>query len=368
MTKLFELIELRDLVIRNRAWLPPMCQYSVDRRDGIPTHWHLVHLGSRAAGGFGMVIAEATAVREDGRISPEDTGLWNDEQMRAWDPIVRFVHERGAAIGIQLGHAGAKASTYRPFPGAPSGYAPPDDGGWRVVGVSNDPVLGLGRPRKLAIEEIASLVEDFRAAARRALHAGFDAIELHGAHGYLIHQFLSPLTNDRTDRYGGSFANRCRFVLEIVDAVREVWPTSHPLFVRLSAIDWTTGGWTLEESVSLARELRQRGADLIDVSTGGLDSGTIPAAPGYQIPFSRAIRDQSGIATAAVGLITTAADAESILQSGAADAVLVGRAALRQPSWPLEAARDLAYPHAESLYQPQYFRGAWPAASIPSSR
>ncbi len=366
MPHLFTPMTLRDLTIPNRVWLAPMCQYSVLAEDGVPTSWHLVHLGSRAQGGFGLIITEATAVVPEGRISPQDTGLWNDEQRDAWAPIVDFVHEQGSKIGVQLAHAGRKASTYRGFPGEPTGSVGEDEGGWTSVGPTTDGFAGYTAPRALSGDEVAAVIASFADAARRSDEAGFDVIEVHAAHGYLLHQFLSPLSNTRTDGYGGDFAGRTRLLLEIVDAVRAVWPAGKPLFVRLSATDWTEGGWSGEDSVRLAALLGQRGVDLVDVSTGGNVLADIPVGPGYQLPFSEAIRRQAFIPTGAVGLITSPQQAEEVLASGQADAVLLARAALREPSWPLRAAAELGLRWRDAPYPPAYTRGTWDDVLTPA--
>jgi len=261
VSKLFEPLTLRGLTVKNRVWVAPMCQYMVERRDGIPTPWHLVHLGARAQGGFGLILTEATAVAPEGRISPEDTGLWNDEQRDAWLPIVEFVHSQDSAIGIQLAHAGRKASTFRGFPGEPQGNVPVGDGGWATISASDQAFAGYDAPRALDRTEIGNVVEAFAAAARRADEAGFDVVEIHAAHGYLIHQFLSPLSNHRSDAYGGDFNGRVRLLLDIVDAVRAVWPAVKPLFVRLSATDWAPGGWDADQTVQLSSLLRGHGVD-----------------------------------------------------------------------------------------------------------
>lgn len=357
MSALFDPITLRGLTLRNRVWLPPMCQYAVEERDGLPREWHLVHLGSRAAGGFGLVIAEATAVVPEGRISPEDTGLWSDAHVEAWRPIVSFVHSQGAAMGVQLAHAGRKASTWRFWPGHPSGPVGEADGGWVSVAPSAVPFDGLPEPRALSTADLRGVARAFAEAAARADGAGFDVVELHAGHGYLLHQFLSPLSNQRDDAYGGDFAGRSRLLLEVVDAVRAVWPEHKPLFVRLSCTDWVEGGWGLDETVHLAGLLRERGVDLIDASSGGNVMAPIPVAPGYQVPFAERIRREAGIATAAVGLITEPGQADEIISSGAADAVLVGRAALRDPSWPFRAAHALGV--AIDYFPAPYVRARW---------
>lgn len=355
MAELFTPVRLRGVTIRNRAWVAPMCQYSA--LDGVPNDWHLVHLGSFARGGAGLVLTEATAVSPEGRISPVDTGIWNDEQRDAWSRIVDFVHGQGATAGMQLAHAGRKASTRPPFEGR--GPVPVEEGGWEAVGPSAVAFPGLAEPRELTVAEIDQVVEDFARAAQRALEAGFDLLEIHAAHGYLMHQFLSPLSNQRQDEYGGSFDNRARLVLRVVDAVRSVVPDSMPLLVRLSATDWVEDGWTADDSVALARLLREAGADLVDVSSGGNASADIPVGPGYQVTFARRIREEAGIPTGAVGLITEPKQAEDIVADGAADVVLLARAMLRDPHWALRAAHELGVPVGDGIDWPkQYLRAS----------
>jgi len=335
---LFQPIKLRDLLVPNRVWVSPMCQYSAV--DGVPNDWHLVHLGQFATGGAGLVMAEATAVVPEGRISPADTGLWNDEQVAAWQRITGFLRAQGAVPAVQLAHAGRKASTAVPWEGKES--VPESEGGWPTVSSTDQPFGSLAKPRALRTEEVAELPERFAQAARRAEAAGFDVVELHFAHGYLAHQFYSPLVNDRTDRYGGSFDNRVRLLLEITEAVRRVWPDGRPLLARISATDWVEGGWTGDDSVRLARLLAERGVDLVDTSSGGaVPDAHVPVRPGYQVPFARQIRTEAGVPTGAVGLITAPEQAEEIVASGSADAVLLGRALLRDPHWPLHAADRL---------------------------
>ncbi|SOD72971.1 2,4-dienoyl-CoA reductase-like NADH-dependent reductase (Old Yellow Enzyme family) [Jatrophihabitans sp. GAS493] len=355
MSELFTPYTLRATTFRNRAWVAPMCQYS--SVDGHPTDWHLVHLGSLARGGAGLVISEATAVTAQGRISPFDAGIWNDEQAVDYRRITDFIKAQGAVAGIQLAHAGRKASTGRPWQG--HGPIPVAEGGWQTVGAS---ALGFGdwpAPRELSTDEVAELPSIFAAAASRSLEAGFEVAELHAAHGYLLHQFLSPLSNRRSDRYGGDFAGRTRALLEITAAVREVWPADNPLFVRLSATDWVEGGWDLEQSIAVSARLADLGVDLIDVSSGGLDPRQrIAPGPGYQVEFAEAIRSKAGIAVAAVGLITAPAQAEQILADGQADAIELARVLLRDPSWPQRAAHELGDSIA---WPPQYERGRWPS-------
>ena len=356
MTSLFSPITLAGTTFPNRAWVAPMCQYSCDpvAAPGVPHDWHLVHLGSFAVGGAGLVLTEATAVVPEGRITPQDTGLWNEEQATAWARIVDFLHARGALTGVQLAHAGRKASTHRPFD-AEHGSVAPDAGGWETVGPSEAAFPGYAAPRALDQDGIDAVVTAFADAARRADAVGFDVVEVHAAHGYLLHQFLSPLSNTRTDGYGGSLENRMRLVLEVVDAVRAAWPEHKPLFVRVSATDWVEGGWDAEQTVALASELKTRGVDLVDTSTGGNVHADIPVGPGYQVPFAAQVRRESGLPVGAVGLITTPAQAEGIIASGEADAVLLARALLRNPRWVQDAAAELG---VELARPPQYAR-AW---------
>jgi len=330
-----------------------MCQYSA--QDGVPDDWHLQHLACRAVGGAGIVMAEATNVEARGRITPYCTGLWNDRQRDAFARIVRFIKSQGAVAGIQLGHAGRKGSSARPWEGG-KGLAPAQ-GGWQVIAPS--PIaFNDGHPVPLEMDEplIAEVMSLFAASARRAREAGFDLIELHGAHGYLISTFLSPLANRRTDRYGGSFENRIRFLREVVDAVRSEWPEDRPLFVRISCSDWVEGGWDLESSVRLAEVLKRDGkVDLIDCSSGGVDPRQkIPSAPGFQVPFAAALRSRAGIATGAVGLISAPEMAEQILAEGKADVIVMARAFLNDPYWPLHAAKAL---EAKVAWPSQYERG-----------
>ncbi len=347
---LFEPLTLRARTFAHRAWVSPMCQYS--SVDGLANAWHLVHLGSFATGGAALVLTEATAVAPEGRISPQDLGLWSDRHAEALAPVVEFVHGQGVPLGIQLAHAGRKASTYAPWRGRNT--VPVEDGGWEALAPS---ALAFGHyavPRAMTRDEIAASVEDFAAAARRADALGVDVLDVHAAHGYLLHEFLSPLSNVRDDEYGGDLAGRMRFPLEVVDAVRAAWPDDKPLLVRISATDWVEGGWDVEDSVVLALELKSRGVDLVDVSTAGLDHRQqIDVGPGYQVPFAARIRAEAGIATSAVGLITEPAQAEEVVASGSADAVMLARAFLREPRWPLLAAHALG---AEITWPQQYER------------
>lgn len=350
MSRLFTPLSLREVTVPNRAWVSPMCQYSSN--EGHPTDWHLVHLGSLARGGAGLVFTEATAVVPEGRISPQDAGIWTDEQAADYAGITAFIHSQGAMAGIQLAHAGRKASTYAPWRG--HGSVPESDGGWPGVAPSAVPFGRFATPNELAVKDIPALLQAWAAAARRAVTAGFDVIEIHGAHGYLLHEFLSPLSNLRTDAYGGDLAGRSRLLLEVVDAVRAAIPGRVPLFVRLSATDWVPGGLTVEETAEVAALLEPRGVDLIDVSSGGNHPDQqITLGPGYQVPFARAIRERSGLPVATVGLITEPGQAEKILAEESADAVLLGRALLREPTWPQRAAFELG---DEIAWPPQYER------------
>ncbi|MET0692309.1 MAG: NADH:flavin oxidoreductase/NADH oxidase [Propionibacteriaceae bacterium] len=364
---LFDALQLRGVTFHNRIWLAPMCQYSCLERDGVPTDWHLVHLGARAAGGFGLVMTEAAAVSPEGRISPEDAGIWNDTQADAWARIAGFIKSQGSVPGMQLAHAGRKGSTYS-FWHAGDGTVPADEGGWVTVGPSTIPFEGYVAPEALSLAAIGQVVADFAAAAVRADRAGFDVVEIHAAHGYLVHEFLSPLSNARTDAYGGSLENRARLLTDIVAAVRAVWPADKALFVRFSGTDWVEGGWTVHETSTVARWVNELGADLVDLSSGGTSAAAqIPIGPGYQVPLAAQVREESGVPTAAVGLITDPHQAAEILSSGKADAVMLARAALREPSWPQRAAHELGLSRHDTPYPPQYTRGAWPAQQ-PASR
>jgi 2,4-dienoyl-CoA reductase-like NADH-dependent reductase (Old Yellow Enzyme family) len=351
---LFDPFAQRSLTLRNRLVVSPMCEYSAT--DGVPNDWHLVHLGSRAVGGAALVIAEASAVSAQGRISPQDNGLWNQAQLQAWQPITRFIKAQGAIAGMQLAHAGRKASTLRPWDG--HGPVPAGQGDWPTVAPSALPFdAGWPAPQALDGAGIQAVIADFRAAAQRALAAGFELIEVHAAHGYLLHQFLSPLSNRRDDRYGGSFENRTRLVREVIVAVREVWPAELPLWLRLSATDWVDeGGWDIGQSVELARQVKSLGVDLIDVSSGGLlPHAKIPLAPGYQVPFAAQIRREAGVATGAVGLITGAEQAAQIVANGDADVVLIARESLRDPYFPRRAAQRLG----AKIDAPAQYQRAW---------
>jgi len=336
---LFSPLTIRGLTLRNRIAVSPMCQYSSE--DGFATDWHLVHLGSRAVGGAGLVIAEATAVEDRGRISPGDLGIWKDDHIAPLARIARFLKEQGAAAGIQLAHAGRKASTRIPWEGGT--LITVSEGGWQPIAPTAIPFKNADpAPREMSHADIRGVARAFADATRRALDAGFDTIEIHGAHGYLIHEFLSPLSNQRTDEYGGSFENRVRFALEVAEAVRAPWPEDRPLLMRLSASDWVEGGWDIEQSVELARRLQSAGVDLIDCSSGGaVPNAAIPAAAGYQVPFADRIRKEAGLMTAAVGMITEPAQADAIIRNGHADVVLLAREMLRSPYWPMEAAQAL---------------------------
>jgi 2,4-dienoyl-CoA reductase-like NADH-dependent reductase (Old Yellow Enzyme family) len=354
MTHLFDPLAIRDITIPNRVFVSPMCEYS--STDGFASDWHFVHLGSRAVGGAGLVLTEATAVAANGRISPQDLGIWKDDHMDPLARIVRFIHEQGAVAGMQLAHAGRKASTYRPWDG--SGTIPESAGGWKnVVAPSALPFAeNYPMPQALSLDGIKEVTAAFATAARRAWEAGFRVVEIHAAHGYLIHEFLSPLSNQRSDSYGGSFGNRTRLLREIMAAVRAIWPEQAPLFVRISSTDWIEGGWDIQQSVELARELKKLGTDLIDCSSGGnAAQAKIPVGPGYQTQFAEQIRREAGILTGAVGMITSPVQAEHILSTGQADAVIIARELLRDPYFPLRAARELGQAMSWPI---QYLRAA----------
>jgi 2,4-dienoyl-CoA reductase-like NADH-dependent reductase (Old Yellow Enzyme family) len=350
---LFSSIRLREVELKNRIVVSPMCEYSA--LDGHPQTWHLVHLGSRAVGGSGLVFTEATAIEERGRISLGDTGIYLDAHVESWRPIAKFIREQGAAPGMQLAHAGRKASVMVPWLGGKP--LEPKDGAWETVAPSAIAFdAGYPTPRALAIAEIGSLVKAFAKGAVRALEAGFEVLEIHAAHGYLLHEFLSPLSNHRRDEYGGSFENRTRLVVRVAEAVRNEWPERLPLFCRISATDWKEGGWDLPQSVELAKLLKRTGVDLIDVSSGGLVPNVkIPLGPGYQLPFAVAIRGEAGIATGGVGLITEPAQAETVLTNGQADLVFLAREFLRDPYWPRRAAKQLG----ATIKPPVQYERAW---------
>lgn len=339
MSKLFSPLRIRGITLKNRIAVSPMCQYSCV--EGMVTDWHLVHLGSRAIGGAALILTEATAVAPEGRISPDDAGIWNDAHAEAFGKIAGFIYSANAVPGIQLAHAGRKASTYAPGKG--DGEVKPENGGWPTLAPSairfSD---SYPQPKEMTKNDIHHLVEQFRKAADRSIQAGFKLIEIHAAHGYLLHEFLSPLSNKRYDEYGGSFENRIRILLEVLDAIRSVTADSFPVIVRISSTDWVEGGWDIEQSVQLAQKLKESGADLIDASSGGnISHARIPVGPGYQVPFAERIKRESGIMTGAVGLITLPDQAEQIIAAGQADIVLLAREMLRNPYWPLFAARQL---------------------------
>jgi 2,4-dienoyl-CoA reductase-like NADH-dependent reductase (Old Yellow Enzyme family) len=351
MAHLFDRLKIRQIELKNRIAVSPMCQYSSG--DGFANNWHLVHLGSRAVGGAALVMTEATAVSLEGRISPADLGIWKDEHIEQLRKITRFIAERGAVPGIQLAHAGRKGSRTPPWEG--NRLVPQPEGGWKTVAPSATPFSGeRDTPAALDLNGIRSVASDFKAAAARAITAGFKVIEIHSAHGYLLHQFLSPLSNKRTDAYGGVFDNRIRLLLEVVAAIRSVWPERFPLFVRISATDWVDGGWTIEESVRLAGRVKDKGVDLVDCSSGGIVPDVrVPVGPGYQVPFAERIRKETGIRTGAVGMIVSADQAETIIAGGQADIVLLGREMLRDPYFPLRAAYELDY---DITWPVQYLR------------
>ena len=356
MAHLFEAFTLKSITLRNRVGVSPMCEYSSE--DGVANDWHVVHLGSRAVGGAGLVIVEATAVSPEGRITPGDAGIWNDKHVEPLARINRFMKQHGTVPAIQLAHAGRKASAARPWDGGD--HLADGNGGWTPVAPSavafGD---GLDKvPHALTVPEIKKVQADFVSAAQRSLAAGYEWLEFHGAHGYLAHEFLSPLVNQRTDDYGGGFENRIRFFVESIQGLRRVWPERLPLTARLSCSDWVAGGWDIEQSVELSRRLKAEGVDLIDCSSGGaVPDAKIPVGPGYQVPFAERIRREAGIATAAVGLITEATQADEIVRTGRADLVLLARESLRDPYWPAHAARELG--HAEAVPPPRQYAGAW---------
>ncbi|RIJ42413.1 NADH:flavin oxidoreductase/NADH oxidase [Pontibacter oryzae] len=352
MSILMSPLPLRGITLKNRIVVSPMCQYS--SQDGFANDWHLVHLGSRAVGGAGLILFEASAVVPEGRITPHDLGIWKDEHIEGLKRITDFISAQGSVPGIQLAHAGRKASHHRPWDGGKA-IAPNEENGWQTVAPSPIPFQdGEPTPHELTEAEIGQVVDAFEAATKRSLEAGFKVIELHAAHGYLLHAFYSPLSNQRTDKYGGSFENRIRLLLEVTERVRKVWPQEYPLFVRISATDWTEGGWTGDDSVALALALKKLGVDLVDCSTGGnVPQAEIPIAPSYQVPFSQMVRQRANILTGAVGMVTEAQQAEEILAGGQADVVLLARELLRDPYFPMHAALQLGSAHA---WPPQYER------------
>ncbi|MDP9077225.1 MAG: NADPH dehydrogenase NamA [Bacteroidota bacterium] len=355
MPHLFSPIKIKNIEFKNRLVVSPMCEYSSE--DGFANNWHLVHLGSRAVGGAALIITEATAVSPEGRISYGDLGIYKDEHIDKLKEITDFIHAHGSVAGTQLAHAGRKASHELPWNG--NAQIPSDQpNGWKAVAPSAIPFTPAEEaPLELDKAGIEKVKADFKAAAARALKAGFKVIELHGAHGYLIHEFLSPLSNQRTDEYGGSFENRIRFLLEVIESVKEVWPKENPLFVRISATDWTEGGWTADDSVYLAKELINKGVDLVDCSTGGnVATAKIPLKPGYQVEFAEKVRKEAGILTGAVGLITESKQADEIIQTGQADFVIMARGFLRDPYFPLRAAHELGH---ETKWPVQYERAKW---------
>ena len=349
---LFQPVRIRSLAVPNRIWVSPMCQYSADGLDGMPTDWHLAHLGSLARGGAGLVMTEATAVSPEARITAWDLGIWNDAQRDALARIVAFIHAQGAVAAVQLAHAGRKASTYPEWRG--HGSQPVEDGGWTPVAPSALAFPGYAEPTALDAAGVAGVVADFAAAARRSIDAGFDVIEIHAAHGYLLHQFLSPLANRRTDEWGGSLQNRARLLLDVVRAVRAEVGADVPLFVRFSGTDWVEGGWTIEETETVAGWAAEAGADWFDVSSGGMvPDARIPVGPGYQVPLAAAVRTATGVPVNAVGLIETAEQAEAAIASGSADAVMLARPLLRDPHLPLAWAAELG---ADATWPVQYQR------------
>jgi len=355
--KLFDSIKLRDLEVKNRIWIAPMCQYSCENKDGVPGSWHEVHLVSRAVGGAGLIIVEASGVTPEGRITPWCTGIWNDEQTKAWKKIVDLAHGHGAKMAMQLAHAGRKASNHREASGV--GSIPISEGGWETVSSTHQAFGDYAAPRKLSVSEITELVEAFGKAAKRSVEAGFDAVEIHGAHGYLLHQFLSPLSNDRDDEYGGSLENRARMLMEVIASIRKSIPETMPVFLRLSATDYAEGGWDEEQTATVSGWATEAGVDLIDVSSGGIITGVkIPSGPGYQVPLAEYVADRISEPVSAVGQITEPKQAEQILQSGKVDVILIARASLRDPYWPLRAAAELG---ADVGWPEQYSRGKWPA-------
>ena len=357
MSTLFSPIKIRSVEVKNRLWVSPMCMYSCENQDGVVGDFHLAHLGSFAIGGAGLVMAEATAVNPEGRITPWCTGIWNQEQVNGWKKVTDLIRSLGSVSAIQLAHAGRKASTFRAWSG--SGTVPQSEGGWETYSSTDRAFEGYAAPRRLATEEIAQLVDDFRSSARRSIEAGFDAIEIHAAHGYLMHQFLSPLANDRDDQYGGSLENRARLLLEVVTAIRKEIGDQMPLMVRFSATDYVEGGWDQEQTNQVAAWARELGADLFDISSGGIITGVkIPSGPGYQVPLAESAKVGSGGSVSAVGQITNGGQAEEIITSGKVDVVMAGREFLRDPHFALRAAHELG---VEVSWIDQYARGVWPS-------
>lgn len=356
MSALFTPLTIRSVTARNRLWVAPLCQYSVEREDGVPTDWHFAHLSSFAIGGAGVIMTEATAVNPIGRISPQDTGIWGDEHVAAWRRITDFIRSQGSVPGMQLAHAGRKASTYKPWADE-DGTVAVEKGGWEPVAPSAIAFPGYATPRALELDELAGIVADFVAGARNALEAGFELVEVHAAHGYLLHQFLSPLSNERDDEYGGSLQNRARLLLEIVRAVRQEIGADVAMFVRFSATDWADDGWTSEQTAIVAGWAAEAGADFFDISTGGLVTGVhIPVGRGYQVHFAAEVRSDA-TPTSAVGLITEAAHAEEIIATGQADAVMMGREMMRDPHTVWRAAAELGV--ELDYYPPQYLRARY---------
>ncbi|MBK7631737.1 MAG: NADH:flavin oxidoreductase/NADH oxidase [Ignavibacteriales bacterium] len=352
MSHLFSPLKIRAIELKNRITVSPMCQYS--SKNGFPTDWHLVHLGSYAVGGAGLILTEATAVSPEGRISSDDAGIWNNEQANAYKKITAFIKSQNSIPGIQLAHAGRKASTYSPWKG--TGEVKIENGGWLTLAPSPIPFAdNFPLPKEMNENDIKLVINQFADAAKRSVDAGFEVIELHFAHGYLVHEFLSPLSNKRTDQYGGNLQNRCRFTIELAKSVRKIIPDGTPLFVRISSTDWVEGGWDIDQSIQLAKWLKDIGVDLIDCSSGGnISNAKIPIGPGYQIPFAEKIKNQANIITGGVGLITTAEQAEQIINSAQADIVLLAREMLRDPYWALHAAKKLNVDLED--YPKQYLR------------
>ncbi|MCL2783707.1 MAG: NADH:flavin oxidoreductase/NADH oxidase [Propionibacteriaceae bacterium] len=373
--QLFSSMDIQGVHFANRAWVAPMSQFSARFYESMPTDWHMVHYGALAQGGFGLIMTEATAVCPVGRRTPYDVGLWTEQQAERWHQITDFIHSQrlpaysGAGIsvkvGVQLSHAGRCASSQRSFPGEVGGPLEAAEGGWQAVGPSPIPYPGFPVPNEMTVEDINQVIDDFVAATRRASRAGFDVIEINAGGGGLLHEFCSPLSNNRNDGYGGTYTNRVRLVREITTAVRRAW--TGPLFVRISATDWSAGGWDGNDSVALAVLLRSEGVDLVDVSTGGNAVIEIPMQPGYQVPFAERIHHFAGVRTAVGGLITEPRHADDIVARDQADAVMLGRVALREPHWPQRAAHELGVPIEVAPYAPQHFLGAWPRAHRPAN-